>query len=381
VNPTAAIDELTATFAAGFGRSPAQPPDRKAVVVSWPSVPVEAIRAAGLYPVVARGSVAPTPLADAHLEDGIFPARIRQLVEAALTGNLSAAARIVIPRTSDADYKGFLYLREFMRNGLASAALPEITLFDLLQSDAVGTRAYGRARTQALVDILGAASGRPVAMGTLREEVTRTNAARAALRRLLALRQESPRISGAQALPLLGAFWLVDPDRYVTLATAAVEAFAARTPLPGPRLLLTGAPVDGPQLHNGIESHGAVVVAEISPWGTCAVDDDVRDDGDPVEALADRYRTEALSARLPARDTRAWLDRSLSGVDGVVVSLPPDDTVFGWDYPRWRDDLNARGIPHTCLRGDPYDPMTAGEHDRIDQLVTAATRRRETTRE
>ena len=42
------------------------------------------------------------------------------------------AVRIIIPRTSDADYKCFLYLREFARKGVATALAP-VVLFDLLK--------------------------------------------------------------------------------------------------------------------------------------------------------------------------------------------------------------------------------------------------------
>ena len=88
------------------------------VLASWPSVPVEIVRAAGFRAVFARGASDPTPAADQHLEPGIFPPRLRHLVESALTRRLSDAARIVIPRTSDTDYKCFLYLREFVRRGV-----------------------------------------------------------------------------------------------------------------------------------------------------------------------------------------------------------------------------------------------------------------------
>ena len=82
----------------------------------------------------------------------------------------------------------------------------------------------------------------------------------------------------------------MEPDRYVELASEAVSRIAARPPLAGPRVLLTGAPVDGPTLHAAIESHGAIVVAEVGPWGSGAAGDDVRIDDDPVAALADKYR-------------------------------------------------------------------------------------------
>ncbi len=159
--------------------------------------------------------------------------------------------------------------------------------------------------------------------------------------------------TGTEVFPLLAAFWEMDPDRYVEMASDAASRIAARPPLAGPRVLLTGAPVDGHTLHEAIESHGAVVVAEVGPWGSGAAGRDVRIDDDPVAALADKYRADSIGARTPVDSLRRWTESMLDEVDAVVVSLPPDDAVFGWDYPALRDVLKARRIPHVCLRGDP----------------------------
>ena len=107
---TNAIATLTAAFDATF-TSPgyAADRDRPAVVLSWPSVPIEIVRAAGLRPFFVRGgaiSTAATPAADAHLEPEIFPSRLRQPRGCGThRAALDSAARIIVPRTSDPDYK------------------------------------------------------------------------------------------------------------------------------------------------------------------------------------------------------------------------------------------------------------------------------------
>jgi benzoyl-CoA reductase/2-hydroxyglutaryl-CoA dehydratase subunit BcrC/BadD/HgdB len=169
----------------------------------------------------------------------------------------------------------------------------------------------------------------------------------------------------------------MEPDRYATMASDAARTIAARPPLVGPRVLLTGAPVDGPTLHEAIESHGAVVVGETGPWGSGAAGDDVRIDDDPVAALADKYRADAIGARTPVDALRSLTVRMLDDVDALVFSLPPDDAVFGWDYPALRDVLEARGIPHVCLRGDPHEPLTLADHAALDAMVSAASRLQE----
>jgi hypothetical protein len=326
---------------------------------------------------MSRGASGPTPAADAHLEPGIFPSRLRRLVEDALTGRLAQAARIVVPRTSDADYKCFLYLREFVRRGVATALAP-VVLFDLLQSCGADVPAYDVVRTHALLNDLSLVSGRMPSADDLRREITRANIARAAARRLVALRGTAPRVAGTEVFPLLTAFWEMEPDGYVETATEAASRIAARPPLAGPRVLLTGAPVDGHTLHEAIESHGAVVVAEVGPWGSGAAGDDVRIDDDPIAALADKYRADSIGARTPVDALRRSTASILDDVDGVVVSLPPDDAVFGWDYPALRDMLKARRIPHVCLRGDPCEAPTPADHAALDAMVSAASRMQET---
>ena len=156
---TAAFEE--SVIAAGMDAELDAKHDGRGVVISWPSVPIEIVRAAGLVPIIARGGLSATPMADAYLESGIFPGRIRMLAEAALTGRLSSAARIIVPRTSDPDYKFFLYLREFVRLGLAPA-LPPVLLFDLLQSQGPDVRSYNAARSRDLLHELTKVSDRLV---------------------------------------------------------------------------------------------------------------------------------------------------------------------------------------------------------------------------
>lgn len=371
-------DELRAAFEAPFfahGADAAR--DAAAVVVSWPSVPVELIHAAGLKPVFARGRASPTPAADRVLEPALFPNRLRQLVEAALTGRLARVAAVVLPRSSDPDYKCFLYLRELARRNIATA-LPPIMLFDLLHSDDAAARAYNRDRARELAAQLARLDNRQLVPDDVSRAIASTNRARAAARRIDALRAGTPRIAGADALALLGAFWQLEPERYAELANAAADAVAGRAPLEQPRVLMAGAPVDGTALHAAIEAHGAVVVAELCPFGGCGTSADVDVSNDPFAALADHYAGESIDARLPVHALLGKLAAALPAAQAVVISLPPDDASFGWDYPRIRKLLERQSVPHTVLRGDPVFGATAAERERIGALLAAATAQRET---
>lgn len=367
-----ATDELRAAFDNPFwelGHDAAR--DRSTVVLSWPSVPVELVRAAGLSPVFARGHGTPTPAADRVLEPDLFPNRLRQLVEAALTERLAGVAAIVLPRSSDPDYKCFLYLRELARREMATA-LPPILLFDLLHSNDADSRAYNADRARDLAARLATLAGREQRTADLREAIAGADRARAAARHLHALRSDPPRIAGADALPLLGAFWQLEPARYALLAAAAADTLAKRPPLDGLRVLVAGVPVDTPAVHAAIEAEGAVVVAELSPFGGCGTGADIGIAGDPFTSLADHYGRESIDARLRVETLLHKLDDALGAAQAVVLSQPHDDASFGWDYPRIRELLARRSMPHAVLGGDPTFGATAADRDRIRSLLGSA---------
>ena len=372
-----AITELRAAFEEPFwelGRETAR--DRETVLLSWPSVPVELVRAAGFLPVFARGRGTPTPAADRVLEADLFPNRLRQLVEAALTERLADVAAIVLPRSSDPDYKCFLYLRELVRRGIAPE-LPPVLLFDLLHSDGPEARAYNGDRARDLSARFANLAGRPHGADDLRDAIASTNRARAAARRLHALRNDPPRIAGTDALPLLGAFWQLEPERYAALTNTTVDALALRVPLARRRVVLAGVPVDTAAMHAAIEAEDAVVVAELSPFGGCGTSADVEIADDPFPALADHYGRESIDARLPVKALMHKLDDLLGAAQAVVLSQPQDDASFGWDYPRVRDLLARRAIAHTVLTGDPAIGATAADRERIRALLRDAPAPRE----
>jgi hypothetical protein len=339
------------------------------VVATWPSVPVEVIRAAGCVPQFMRGAATPTPAADAVLEAGVFPNRIHQLFEAALSGRLSQAAAIVLPRTSDADYKAYLYLKQLQRQGVQ---LPPILLFDLLQSHGQNVAAYNKERCGELLLRLAAISGRQVTPADLGQQMAHTNLARHAARRLAALRHDPPRVRGAEVLPLLGALWETPAGQYVKRVDAAVQTYAARTALQQPRVLLAGTPVDAAALHASIEALQATVTDELSPYGNDAAAGDFNAAADPLAALAEWYGNHSLTARTSAATLARRIESALGTIDAVVMALAPDDARFGWDHPPLRATLARHGIAYALLSVNPQLPLGEADQLRVRAMLNRA---------
>ena len=94
-----------------------------------------------------------------------------------------------------------------------------------------------------------------------------------------------------------------------------------------------------------------------------------------LKAAAESGKIRALYGFGEKRE-RHLLDGAIAVLNGnpkIYAPLPPEDAVFGWDYPALRDMLQARGMPHVCLRSDQDQALTPDEHARLEVMVSAAS--------
>jgi len=317
------------------------------------TVPWELLRVAGFFPVLIQAHAAETPHADPYMEP-VFSPRMRSLFDGLLNGTWSFLRTLIVPRTSEQEHKLYLYLREVIRQD-GGAPVPPPYLFNLLHTRSARSRAYGLEETKGLLAHLIDISGRKVASSDFQSAIDESNAARAAIRRLLRLRRgRSPRLRGGEAVVAIGAWYFMDRAEYASAALHLASVISRRPPLHGPRVLIKGAPLDHPGLHDAIESHGAVVTAEDDWWGSRAAGKDIRIGDDPLNAIFDKYYSDAASPRLfpPPAAGRWFQAAALRDIEGVVFYIPPDDDVLGWDYPWQREFLDKHGIPSLLVRDD-----------------------------
>lgn len=332
------------------------------------TVPWELIAAAEMYPVMLRSEEGPTPFADEFMEPQVFPFRIRSIFDQIVSGRWPLKA-VIIPRTSEQEYKLFLYLREIARQ-YPDKALPPVYLYDLPHSRSEGSRAYGLAVTRALKEQLEAISGTAIAPDDIARSIAESNAARSAVRSLVALRCEAPRISGCLALSLIGPFWSIPRKKYGELAHKAAVKLRGSSASDAPRVLVKGPSMDQSTLHTVLESCGALVVSEDDWWGERSAGKDIATDGDPIVACFEKYYSDSPSPRtFPSSVADAWFEgRSREGIEGVIFYLPDDDHVSGWDYPKQKNFLDALGIPSLVIRCDLFQ-MEAPESSRIRKWI------------
>jgi benzoyl-CoA reductase/2-hydroxyglutaryl-CoA dehydratase subunit BcrC/BadD/HgdB len=336
------------------------------------TVPWELLRAAGLNPTLLRSTPLETRDDDERLETNVFSPRIRSLFNAAISGAWREMRAVFVARTSEPEYKLHLYLREAVREA-PDSAIPPIVFYDLLHSRSAGAYAYGLERTRVLMGTLEAMTGHRVTDADLARVIKESNAARAAVRRLLALRLERPRIQGSLAMRLIGPFHLMPRTEYAALANRAADELEGGPETGGPRLLIQGPLPDDPALHEVLEAHGAVVVAEDGHWGSRIAGADIATEGDPFTAIFDKYYADTPSPRRPlVADDRTWMETVVrTGLEGVVFFLPLDDSVAGWDYPRERARIRDLGLPTLTIRADASELLAPEWRREIAAFVAA----------
>jgi benzoyl-CoA reductase/2-hydroxyglutaryl-CoA dehydratase subunit BcrC/BadD/HgdB len=288
------------------------------------------------------------------MED-VFSSRMKAIFDALIAPDAASLTAVVVPRTSEQEHKLYLYLREVVRQGKESA--PEPILYNLLHARSPEAERYGLDRTHDLKITLERLAGRSIGPDSLPASIAEGNAARQTIRELLQQREgPAPRLSGVEALALIGAWYFMDRRAYTALAREALHEIQMRAPLKGPRLLIKGPPLDSPDFCAAIEAQGAIVVAEDDWWGSRAAGQDIDVTGDPIRAIFEKYYFDAPSPRVfPAAIADAWFLRKAPEVDGVIFYLPQEDDVIGWDYPRLRAVLDERRIPHVMLRQESSD--------------------------
>lgn len=320
-----------------------------AIGITSNTVPWELVRAAGFRPFLLSPRKTVSSHADRYMED-VFSPRIKAIFDFLISAEAGALSALVIPRTSEQEHKLYLYLREVMRQGLERP--PQPILYNLLHTRSAEAHAYGLERTRELKTQLEQMSGRAIEREALQAGIEESNAARDAIRCLLRVREGPyPKLSGTEALALIGAWYFMDRTEYTRLAHEAVRQIEARPLIEGPRILIKGTPQDNLDFCAAVESCGAIVVAEDDWWGSRAAGTDIEVTADPLQGIFEKYYFDAPSPRVfPAAISEAWFQRKVCEVDGVIFYLPPDDDVLGWDYPRLRDFLAERRIPHLMLR-------------------------------
>jgi benzoyl-CoA reductase/2-hydroxyglutaryl-CoA dehydratase subunit BcrC/BadD/HgdB len=340
-------------------------------------VPEELLIAAGLLPVRVCGDPeADLEPADPYIEHAFDP-RVRSIFLRIIDGSYSYLDHLVVSSSSDALVRVFYYLRA-LRVADASLHIPDLHFFDLLHTRLRTSRLYSRDRGHDLKGVIERWCDREIADEDLVEAIGICEENRRLLRRLSDLRAPGPpRVSGVQALEVIGASMFLPRQEHSRLVASFLREAGFNDPLPGVRLFVTGSAQDYVQFYELAESCGAVVVGEDHDWGGRHSTGMTQITADPIDGIVDRYylRQPGTHQSTVSERVAALLEHVHdTDAQGVIAFIYEADDAPSWDFPAQREALESEGIPMLLLDRQPYNLDQTDElRRRVDAFVRSIT--------
>ena len=335
-------------------------------------VPDELVLAAGMFPVrIYADPEKSLEETDKYLEYSFEPV-VRAQFEKIIDGTYgSQIDYLAISNSTDVIIRIFLYLRELKRVE-PEKPVPPIAFIDWLFTH----HRLHQVRDEFVIDLFRKQmeewAGREITDEEIRKAGGILNENRRALRKMAELRHaKEVRISGTEAMVIIGAGFFMDKEEHTALVKQVTEDAASWPVLEGPRVFYTGANQEDNTLYEKIEAAGMVIVGEDTDWGERSYDRDFNPEYPVIRGIVDRYLFREFSAKKAFVSQRVEaLDREVNacGAEGVIFYTNQYDEVATWDMPKQRKSLEARGIKHTTF-GRMQWPVSRNED--LDQKLAA----------
>ena len=222
-----------------------------------------------------------------------------------------------------------------------------------------------RAELQRLKERVEKDFGVTITNDMLVEAIQKRNIERKLLKELYELSTMTPPpISGLRQLQILfGSQFKFDWDEKVAELRNVIDtikkAYAAgERPISekAPRILITGCPMGGvtEKIVKVIEDAGAVVVAFENCTGAKQMDRQCKEDGDPLENIAEHYLQIGCSVMTPDRNRFELMDRLCEQfqVDGVVEMTLQACHTYAIEAHTVKSHVKEKNIPYLQLETD-----------------------------
>ena len=320
-------------------------------------VPEELIIAASFFPLRISGDpTKPTPLADKYVLRNFNPLA-RSIFNRLLDGTYAFLDHLIIANSAEALVRVFVYLREIKRVE-PERKLPDVYFFEFLHTKFHKNAQYNRDRIRELKTQLEVWSGGSITDTALRDAIALCNENRKLLAQVAERRIEN-RISGVDALAIIGTSMTMQKVEHNKLLRELLNNVGSTNPMEGARLFVEGSQLDSAWFYEIVEMYNAIIVGEDNDWGNRAFDTLVDETIAPLDALADRHFFKAPS---PSKSTvQERVDYCVrkaaeARADGVIFFLLAGEDPPAWDYPEQRKALETVGIRSLCLDKQPYMP-------------------------
>jgi benzoyl-CoA reductase subunit C len=190
---------------------------------------------------------------------------------------------------------------------------------------------------------------------SLKNAIAVCNESRWLQNELYAIMAGAPPITGSQCLNAVVAGTTMPRERYNQLMKQLLDELKDNKDVSGykHRLMIAGSVIDDPALLTIIEDIGGLIVSDTLCFGARSFEGPVSLDGDPMDAIADRYYSQILCPRMfDSYHKRIKLALDIarrSKADGVVLQSIKNCDCHGIDNVMLEKDFESQGIPVLLL--------------------------------
>jgi len=321
---------------------------KKTVLTLGDDVPDEIIIAGGMLPLRVAGQFGEQPEADKYLEHSFGP--VWRAMWEKIVGGKSAWLYdfIAISKSSDMLIRMFYYLRELKRFEPERPIAPIKFLDYELIMRTGDSQKWNESETREFIQTVEGWTSSKITDEKLRRASEICNRNRAALRAFAALRKDECRVTGTEALTVMGAALFMEKEKSTGLIEKLTEEAKSWPVVDAVPIYYTGSLQEDLEVYSLIEELGGNVVAEDHDWGERHFDGDVNTAIEPFRAITARYmyRMPASERGLVADRCRAIVDKiKEDGAKALLVYMNYNDESYLLDYPSQKKELDALGIP------------------------------------
>ena len=322
------------------------------------NVPTEFISAAGLFPIRLKGDYKlNTKVPEVYSFDPHREEFTNSVIYGFFNNQYEYLDYLIIPHARDS----VVDILPILKNAKLvnpSLNIPEMYFMDNLHTVTCAAEDYNRERWLELKKKLEEWSGKKISKSALKKAIAVENENKELLRKMAALRSaESPRISGVEALQIIGSSMFMPKEEHNRLLKEYLKESDKLKIKSGARLFFEGSPMDNLEFYQIVESCGAVIVGEDNCWGNRYMDVSINTEMDPLEAIMYRYHCKSPCPRMYPIDRR--IEYFVSKVietkaQGAIFNGIKYDEVMAWEIPSMREKLNALKLPSVHYKGQPY---------------------------
>lgn len=332
--------------------------------------PEEILFASGIHPMRLFGTKGDISLADAHLQ-AYSCSLVRGALEEALSGKLDFLDGAVFPHTCDSIQR----LSDIWRLNTDFGFFADVVLPVKLNTESA---------RQYMVDVLGRfrrdleeGLGLSIDEEALRSSIKKYNTIRQYLKRIYEMHANNPAIlTGRDLYSIVKASMIMDRDvllERMTLLLAELQNLPPSNSAGKKRLLLVGSVCDHPDVYGIIEESGGVVVWDDLCTGSRYFEGTIDEEGDPIQAMADRYLERAVCPAKhlspTARGENLVALAKEQRVEGVIFLLLKFCDPHAFDYPYLKEYLDREGIPGMLLEIEDRLPPEGQLRTRFETFV------------